>query len=228
MLNYFELLEKADIKLESLAANPSSYNDASAVSNDNEKKVAVPEEQFKMKRLLQFQIDNEKTAIQNSITNASNLIKDLEANSVGLSQGQSFSRSFQSISLRIDTRLQQMVEQMVLMCDVTEGEKLSNSIVEFTSTQRARIDSLELTIAQKTREAFSSSSRQSSSHTYLKKQDPPVFKGDIIDYPEFKRRWATQVHNENLPQESELDRLRDNIPESAKKMLVGEKLLHNA
>ena len=68
----------------------------------------------------------------------------------------------------------------------------------------------------------------SSHHTYLKKQDPPCFKGEILDYPEFKRRWESRVHSEKLDEQAELDRLRDNIPDSAKKMLTGEKSLVSA
>ena len=118
--------------------------------------------------------------------------------------------------------------------DDTEADKFQASYEDFITTQRARIDSVEMAIVTKTKEiqvAASSSVRSShsgSGHTYLKKQDPPSFKGDILDFPDFKRRWASQVHSENLEELSELDRLRDNIPESAKKMLVGEKFLVKA
>ena len=82
----------------------------------------------------------------------------------------------------------------------------------------------------KTKESHAAVSGRTSGsgHTYLKKVDPPKFSGDILDYPEFKRKWAAIVTRENLEQESELNRLRDQVPETARKMLIGEKSLSNA
>ena len=99
--------------------------------------------------------------------------------------------------------------------------------------QRARIDSIEMAIVAKTKEApvaalAGRSGHSGSGHTYLKKVEPPKFSGDLLDFPEFKRRWHANVTRENLEEESELDRLRDNIPETAKKMLIGEKSLESA
>ena len=72
------------------------------------------------------------------------------------------------------------------------------------------------------------SSSSGSHHTYLKKLDPPKFSGDLLDFPEFKRRWIANVTSENLGAEAELDRLRDNVPDQAKKMLIGEKSMDTA
>ena len=41
-------------------------------------------------------------------------------------------------------------------------------------------------------------------------------------------RLSSQVHSEKLVEQEELDHLRDNVPESAKKMLTGEKSLESA
>ena len=97
--------------------------------------------------------------------------------------------------------------------------------------ERARIDSLEMALVTKIKDNSSTGSglrTSAPSHTYLKKQDPPKFDGDILQFPEFKRRWGSQVHSEKLEEQAELDRLRDNIPVEAKKMLTGEKSLENA
>ena len=37
--------------------------------------------------------------------------------------------------------------------------------------------------------------------TFFKKQDPPKFKGDCLDYLEFKKKWASQVTSHNPPVE---------------------------
>ena len=52
--------------------------------------------------------------------------------------------------------------------------------------------------------------------------DPPKFDGDEITFPDFKIKWMANVSNSNLTPESELDRLRDNVPSKAAKMLFGE------
>ena len=54
----------------------------------------------------------------------------------------------------------------------------------------------------------------------LKKVDPPQFSGEKIDYPEFFRKWNAIVGPANLPDEAEVDRLRDALPVNARDMLV--------
>ena len=51
---------------------------------------------------------------------------------------------------------------------------------------------------------------------FLEKTKPPKFNGDVLEFAEFKRKWMAQVNKANLPEESELDKLRDNIPREAK------------
>ena len=57
---------------------------------------------------------------------------------------------------------------------------------------------------------------------FLKKIDAPKFEGDILDYPEFQRRWKSLVPAAGLGKEAELDRLRDNVPEESRKLLIGQ------
>ena len=47
---------------------------------------------------------------------------------------------------------------------------------------------------------------------YLEKTKPLKFSGDDLDFPEFKRKWLAQVNKANLPEETELDKLRDALP----------------
>ena len=56
---------------------------------------------------------------------------------------------------------------------------------------------------------------------FLEKTKPPKFSGDDIEYPEFKRKWLSQVTKANLPEETELDKLRDGIPKDARDQLYG-------
>ena len=68
----------------------------------------------------------------------------------------------------------------------------------------------------------------SKEQTYLKKIDPPEFDGDIIGYPDFKRKWKANVSNAHLSVEGELDRLKDNIPEQAAKLIFSEATMDSA
>ena len=63
---------------------------------------------------------------------------------------------------------------------------------------------------------------------YLEKTKPPRFTGDDLEYAEFKRKWASQVNKANLPEETELDKLRDSIPKDAKDQLYGVDKLEEA
>ena len=63
---------------------------------------------------------------------------------------------------------------------------------------------------------------------YLEKTKPPRFNGEDIDFPEFRRKWTSQVTQACLPVETELDKLRDNIPKDAKEQLFGVDKLEDA
>ena len=228
---YCTLVDKSDDKLELLANKDDSELDSES-KPDMVKEVKAAEE-LKVKALLQNQIKSEMKSISDSIAHTSTTVTGMESNSIGVAQGQALRGSLNDISNRIEIRLQKLSEQITILLDETEAEKFQTEQTDFISMQRARVDSIEMAIVLKTKEAPVSTSaghsRQSgSSHTYLKKQDPPRFSGDILEFPEFKRRWAAQVTIEKLEEETELDRLRDNIPDTAKKMLTGEKSLKKA
>ena len=57
--------------------------------------------------------------------------------------------------------------------------------------------------------------RKPREQVFLEKTKPPKFNGDDVDYPEFYRKWNSQVHKANLPEETELDKLRDAVPKTA-------------
>ena len=63
---------------------------------------------------------------------------------------------------------------------------------------------------------------------YLEKTKPPRFNGDNLEFPEFQRKWESQVNKANLPEETELDKLRDALPKDAKDQLYGVTKLDEA
>ena len=229
---YYELIDLSDDKLEVLAKRKSGSNDV--LKPDSEMiEQKVKSDESKIKKLVHSQFKSEKKAITDSITLTSSTVNDMPSNSIGASQGQAFRSTLQGISSRMASRLQDLFEQLLKLVEDSEAETLESEFVEFTSLQSARIDSIEMAIVAKTKEspAAVSAGRPSSSgsnRTYLKKVEPPKFLGDMLDFPEFKRRWIANVTNENLDSEAELDRLRDNVPDQAKKMLIGEKSMDTA
>ena len=64
--------------------------------------------------------------------------------------------------------------------------------------------------------------------TLLKKRDPPEFKGDCLEFMDFKRKWNNSVHSSKPPEDFELDLLKTNIPEQGKKKLFGVESLATA
>ena len=69
---------------------------------------------------------------------------------------------------------------------------------------------------------------QPREQVFLEKSKPPQFNGEDIDFPEFKRKWTAIVTKAKLPIETELDKLRDNIPKDAKEQLFGVTSLEEA
>ena len=106
---------------------------------------------------------------------------------------------------------------------------------EFINKEKPRIANLLLILSQKVKDISPSAAGNShSTHdkkdqtTFLKKAEPPKWTGDPIDFADFMRRWKSQVSTAKLPPESELDRLRENIPTQASKALFGEKEMKTA
>ena len=128
--------------------------------------------------------------------------------------------------------MQKLVEEIIKISNDTDIPASNAMFAELVSLERARLDSIEMALVTKIKEDIvnvsARGSGHSSSHTYLKKQDPPVFSGDFLHYPEFKMHLSSQAHSEKLVEQEVLDHLRDNVPESAKKMLTGEKSLESA
>ena len=184
----------------------------------------------KVKKLLEKHMETESKAIKDSVTNLSNTVQALPVRSISSAQAQGYRKSLQDISTRIEVRLQRLAEDIIKISNDTDVDSVNATFAEFVSLDRARLDTVEMSLVTKIKEgpAAATTRGSSSHHTYLKKQDPPCFKGEILDYPEFKRRWESRVHSEKLDEQAELDRLRDNIPDSAKKMLTGEKSLVSA
>ena len=71
-------------------------------------------------------------------------------------------------------------------------------------------------------------SGSSSFNTYFRKQDPPTFSGDVLEWLEFTRVWQSQVHSHKPPADFELDLLKKSIPDEGRKKLYGVTTLTSA
>ena len=105
-------------------------------------------------------------------------------------------------------------------------EALSKQVSEFCSAQFQNLDNLELALVHKVKPRTYSTPgsrslppQASTEKVLLAKSKPPTFKGDILEYPEFKRKWLALVQTAILPAEAELDKLRDAVPKLAKEQL---------
>ena len=229
---YFDLVEKSDEKLDELQGLVTAKMSQESKPDTNVEEEVKAAQEVKVRQLFESQFKNEKKAIHDSLTFVVNTVSPLQESSISSAQAQGYRNSLHDISTRIDVRLQKLSEDLVKVSDDAGVKAVQIELADFSSLERARVDSLEMSLVTKIKEVAPTSVRSSghsgSSHTYLKKQDPPRYGGDILEFPEFKRRWGSQVHSEKLEEQAELDRLRDNIPDAAKKMLTGEKSLENA
>ena len=110
-------------------------------------------------------------------------------------------------------------------------DTLREEVNDFCNVESAKLDSILLQICKKVMEPpvsefsraelKSYSSKSSDEKVHLEKSKPPKFKGDIIEYPEFRRKWENIVGKANLPEEAEIERLKENIPAEAKDLLYG-------
>ena len=68
-------------------------------------------------------------------------------------------------------------------------------------------------------ELKSYSNKSTDKKLHLDKSKPPKCRGDIIEFPEFRRKWENIVGRANLPEKAKIDRLEENIPPEAKDLL---------
>ena len=142
---------------------------------------------------------------------------------------EAYKAKLQGLRDRLNIGLQSLVMQCLPVIDAGEADLKNTLHTEFLVLHRTKLSEIAGQIAEKTERSSGSGStsvysadRGSKEQTFLKKIDPPKFDGDEISYPDFKRKWVANVSRANLSPESELDRLRDNVPSQASKMLFGE------
>ena len=166
---------------------------------------------------LDTEVESEKDSLSQSITAFANEVNDsAEITLVGAGAMEKFSE-------KLKNRLELLRYKSRKVKD-----KLRTEVNDFCNTETAKLDSVLLQICTKipepppTTPASSHSSNYNlKEQVYLEKSKPPKFNGDETEFPEFKRKWESIVSKARLPEESEVDKLRDCIPADAADQLYG-------
>ena len=197
------------------------------------KKVDTPEEKVSnVPSLNQSSIERrkrgfkqERTEIEDSVKKVDDILSPI--NDGDLNQGRA--NSLHSTLTQIETRILEMKQPFEDYLNLLVEQEASTQESEhwnFTSTERAKINSLRDVIGKKVKVPEANSSIQVPLATRpkvvdLKKSEPPKFKGDILEFPEFKRKWKALVSNAGLPEESEVDKLKDSVTKEGRDLLYG-------
>ena len=145
--------------------------------------------------------------------------------------------------VKVDTEVKEKVNMLVSMSTTPDDpsyapDKVLPLYAEFAEEQSTLLHTCSLMLIRKAKPVDDESKPLTASpskdyekpkeQVYLEKTKPPKFNGDDLEFAEFKRKWMSQVHKANLPEESELDKLRDNIPREAKDQLYAVEKLDEA
>ena len=130
---------------------------------------------------------------------------------------------------QIETRILEMKQPFEDYLNLLVEQEASSQESEhwnFTSTERAKINSLRDVIGKKVKVPEATPNIQVPQFSQrkevdLKKSEPPKFNGNVIEFPEFKRKWKALVSKAGLPEESEVDKLKDAVTKEGKDTLFG-------
>ena len=168
---------------------------------------------------LEAEVMSEKSSLRQSIAAFIGEVNDVSKIAI------SAASSMEKFLEKLKVRLKILVQKSRKVGDVLRGE-----VNDFYDTDCAELDSALLQICTKLEipelstppppHTTSGTSTPASSarkeQVYLEKSKPPRFRGDEVEFPEFKRKWLSIVSKANLPEESEIDKLRDSLPADSK------------
>ena len=227
---YYDLVESSD---EILEGDKSSEQKVPSPSDDL-KPTEMKVNQGRRKALVEKQLDGMKTSIKKATDNLKNAVESTSGETISPSHCVGFQKTASDILARCNDSLQRQAQEYLEMLDEEEVEKFQDEFVKFVTDNTETIDEIQLSVIQKTKDFTINPMERhprtssGSGNVMLKKIEPPKFTGSIVDYPDFQRRWKASVGMAKFGQEAELDRLRDNIPKDATKMLIGETTMKGA
>ena len=227
--DHYDLVERSEEKLLEISGPSIKVPEVeSKVSVGKEMKLV---QEKKWTEALSNQIESLTSSIKASIDKILSEVRKMEDGCEGSAKIQSLKSDLHALDNKVDDSFNNLFNQYVSLLDEHEAKEKEDMRKEFINTEKTRIDTLLAMLTMKVKEvAPSSQSRPQSAardpdkkeQTFLKKVEPPKFKGDPVDFADFMRKWKSQVSKAGLPPEAELDRLRENIPVQAAKALYGE------
>ena len=169
------------------------------------------------------ELESDKNSLVQSVDSFANEVNN--ADKISLTVASAMEKYCDKLKERLG-----MLVQKSRLADTVTKQKINDVI----TLETAKLDSTLLQICTKVEDTnparpqeqrSSSSTPHNREQVHLEKSKPPRFKGDVVEYPEFKRKWLSVVSKANLPEESEIDKLRDSIPADAKEQLYGVKTM---
>ena len=221
---YYELCEKSD---EMLEAQDTTANDV--IEQQAENKIDTTEDKIvkqtkKQADLMVAQIDAESDELKAAINELESKIKNISIGALKINKAAAFKSNVKEITHRLNVGLDAKVMQCLQLLEDSEASQKNKDYIKFLTENRAKLGNILEMIEERVEVKNTSPVTETTKaeFSYLKKIDPPKFNGDMVSYPDFKRKWRANVSKANLSAEAELDRLKDNVPEKAAKMLFGE------
>ena len=133
---------------------------------------------------------------------------------------QSLCRQLNKLETKANNLFEKLNDKLECNIDATESDIID--FEEWSSTYSVKLESLSEEVNRSLdRLKGGGLSKGSDFSTYFKKQDPPRFKGDCLEYLEWKKRWESQVSSHKPPADFEIDLLKRNLPEEGRKKLYG-------
>ena len=191
-------------------------------------------------------VEDIKASLSIIKTNISNLhteidcIGDQELTS-NVSSG--YDSLIQKLQRKVDTEVKEKVSLLVGLSAIPDdptyaADKVLPLYTSFAEEQGTLLHTCSMMLVKKAKPVADESKpllalspdagNKPKEQVYLEKTKPPKFNGDDLEFAEFKRKWLSQVHRANLPEESEMDKLRDAIPREAKDQLYAVENLDEA
>ena len=226
---YIELIERSD---EALEKEANEQRDASNnEETTTESKVDV--QNARMGILISSQVDKEIESIDTDIKKLETEVDSFEIGALGPAKAEFFKSRIATLNERLNVHLRDLALQCFSYLDQKTAEAKNNEYMEFVANNRDKISEIFATVSERAKKVTVTSGSDKldsdrTAQTFLKKMDPPKFDGDETTYPDFKRKWQAHVSKSNLSPESEIDRLRDNVPSQASKLLYGELTMEGA
>ena len=236
--SYYELLELSDEKLEEPSTSKDDVTETREPKVDimklQQERQAVQEQ--KLADSLSSQITTLTDSITSSIDNISKEVKKMEDFGESVGRVQSLRLDLNSLDDKIDDVFSKLYSQYICLLTGSDIQEKESMRALFIKQEKLKISNVLLMLSKKAKEpdksssasGFSSFTSEGKQMSYLKKADPPKWQGDPLEFADFKRRWINQVTTAKLPPETELDRLRENIPSQAAKALFGETIMAKA